>query len=75
MNEESTDVSITICLSQGEPDVTVNDTLTFLSLTEFAESPMLKKLSQKQRRLWESQLRTLILDLRMLDLKEKGSEE
>lgn len=69
------DLSMQIFLGNGEPDITLNDTLTSVSLAELAESPMLDKLTRKQRRLWEAQLRDLGVQLRMLDLRKKGGEE
>jgi len=59
-----------IYLSHGLPDVEISDTLSVVSLAEFADSPMLVKLTRERRRLWEAQLRDLIVQLRMLSLSE-----
>lgn len=69
--EDETELSMMVCLTSGDPDVQINDTLSVVPLAEFAESPMLAKLARDQRRLWEAQLRDLIVQLRMLDLREK----
>lgn len=68
--EDEAELSIMICLTSGEPDIQINDTFSFVSFGEFAKSPMLSKLSREQRRLWEAQLRDLIVQLRMLSLTE-----
>lgn len=76
MEEQTeTELSMMICLTSGEPDIQVNDTFSFVSFGEFAKSPMLSKLSREQRRLWEAQLRDLIVQLRVLSLSESKGDE